>query len=79
MATGALAWLGGSVSVAVTGIAGPSGGTVAKPVGTVWLAWAAPGPRGDLVRVLHRRYDGDRDAVRRQAVADALAGMLGSE
>ncbi len=79
MATGALAWLGGSVSVAVTGIAGPSGGTVAKPIGTVWLAWAAPGPRGDSVRVLHRRYDGDRDAVRRQAVADALAGMLGSE
>jgi nicotinamide-nucleotide amidase len=79
MAIGALAWLGGSLSVAVTGIAGPSGGTAAKPVGTVWLAWAAPGPRGDSVRVLHRRYDGDRDAVRRQAVADALAGLLGSQ
>jgi nicotinamide-nucleotide amidase len=79
MAIGALAWLGGSLSVAVTGIAGPSGGTDAKPVGTVWLAWAAPGPRGDSVRVLHRRYEGDRDAVRRQAVADALAGLLGSQ
>ena len=79
MATGALAWLGGSLSVAVTGIAGPSGGTVAKPVGTVWLAWAAPGPRGDTVRVLRRRYEGDRDAVRRQAVADALGGLLGPD
>lgn len=76
MATGALAWLGGSLSVAVTGIAGPAGGTTVKPVGTVWLAWAMPGPRGDSVRVLHRRYEGDRDAVRRQAVADALAGLL---
>jgi nicotinamide-nucleotide amidase len=76
MATGALAWLGGSLSVAVTGIAGPAGGTTVKPVGTVWLAWAMPGARGDSVRVLHRRYEGDRDAVRRQAVADALAGLL---
>jgi nicotinamide-nucleotide amidase len=77
MALGALAWLGGSVSVSVTGIAGPSGGMAAKPVGTVWLAWASPGPRGETVRVLHRRYAGDRDAVRRQAVADALDGLLG--
>ena len=76
MASGALAWLGGSISVAVTGIAGPSGGTAAKPVGTVWLAWAVPGPRGDTTRVLRRQYAGDRDAVRRQAVADALAGLL---
>ena len=50
-----------------------------KPVGTVWLAWAAPGPRGDTVRVLRRRYEGDRDAVRRQAVADALGGLLGPD
>ena len=78
MASGALAWLGGSVSVAVTGIAGPSGGSAEKPVGTVWLAWATPGPRGDAVRTMHRRYDGDRDAVRRQAVADALNGLLES-
>jgi len=56
-----------------------TGGTAAKPVGTVWLAWAAPGPRGDTVRVLRRRYEGDRDAVRRQAVADALGGLLGPD
>ena len=79
MASGALAWLGGSLSVAVTGIAGPSGGTAAKPVGTVWIAWAMPGPRGDAVQVRHRRYEGERDAVRRQAVADALAGLLGPD
>lgn len=76
MASGALAWLGGSVSVAVTGIAGPTGGSAAKPVGTVWFAWASIGPRGESVRVLHRRYDGDRDSVRRQAVADALRGLI---
>jgi nicotinamide-nucleotide amidase len=77
MAVGALAWLGGSASVAVTGIAGPAGGSDEKPVGTVWLAWATRDAEGETVRVLHRRYDGDRDAVRRQAVADALAGLLG--
>ena len=76
MASGALAWLGGSISVAVTGIAGPTGGTPTKPVGTVWLAWAKVGPRGESVRALHRRYDGDRDSIRRQAVADALRGLI---
>jgi nicotinamide-nucleotide amidase len=76
MALGALAWLGGSASVAVTGIAGPAGGSTEKPVGTVWLAWATREPQGETVRALYRRYDGDRDAVRRQAVADALAGLL---
>src|SRR5512145_1806326 len=77
MALGALAWLGGSASVAVTGIAGPAGGSADKPVGTVWLAWATRDAQGETVRVLHRRYEGNRDAVRRQAVADALAGLLG--
>jgi nicotinamide-nucleotide amidase len=77
MALGALAWLGGSASVAVTGIAGPAGGSADKPVGTVWLAWATRDPQGETVRVLHRRYEGNRDAVRRQAVADALAGLAG--
>jgi nicotinamide-nucleotide amidase len=79
MASGALAWLGGSASVAVTGIAGPSGGSAAKPVGTVWLAWARIGARGEAVRVLHRLYDGDRDSVRRQAVADALSGLMDAD
>ena len=76
MASGALAWLGGTVSVAVTGIAGPDGGSDTKPVGTVWIAWATKAARGETVRAMHRRYDGDRDAIRRQSVADALAGLL---
>lgn len=76
MAIGALAWLGGSASVAVTGIAGPAGGSAEKPVGTVWLAWATRDPQGETVRARHRRYEGNRDAVRRQAVADALTGLL---
>jgi len=76
MASGALAWLGGTVSVAVTGVAGPTGGSDAKPVGTVWIAWATKAARGETMRAMHCRYDGDRDAIRRQAVADALAGLL---
>jgi nicotinamide-nucleotide amidase len=76
MASGALAWLGGTISVAVSGVAGPGGGSAEKPVGTVWLAWALPGARGDEVRVRHEVFTGDRDAIRRQAVAVALNGLL---
>jgi len=76
MASGALAWLGGTISVAVSGVAGPGGGSADKPVGTVWLAWALPGARGDEVRVRHEVFAGDRDAIRRQAVAVALNGLL---
>ena len=76
MADGALAWLGGTLSVAVTGIAGPDGGTAEKPVGTVWLAWAVQGPQGTVARVRRENFSGDRDAIRRQAVAHALAGLL---
>lgn len=79
MASGALAWLGGTISVAVTGIAGPAGGSTQKPVGTVWIAWSMLGPRGEVTRVLHRQYAGDRDAVRRQAVAEALAGLASAD
>lgn len=72
MAAGALAQLGGDVAVAVSGVAGPDGGTPAKPVGTVWFAWAT----GATVRTVRHRFEGDRDAVRRQAVAVALRGAL---
>ncbi len=73
MAEGALARSRAQVALAVSGIAGPGGGTPGKPVGTVWLAWA-----GDWFATTARtkRYRGDREAVRRQAVADALAGLL---
>jgi nicotinamide-nucleotide amidase len=77
MARGALERLGGDLSVAVSGIAGPDGGTADKPLGTVWFAWAGrEGHRLDL-RVREERFAGDRDAVRRAAVARALRGLLG--
>ena len=73
MVSGALVHSGASIAVAVTGIAGPSGGTPDKPVGTVWVGWKRRGgyPSAELFR-----FDGNRDAVRRQTVAAALAGLL---
>jgi nicotinamide-nucleotide amidase len=69
MALGALARSPAQVAVAVSGIAGPDGGTPDKPVGTVWLAWALPGHQ----LATHReRLEGDREAVRRQTVVRAL-------
>jgi nicotinamide-nucleotide amidase len=72
MVAGALARLGGDVAVAVTGIAGPGGGTPEKPVGTVWISWKRRGGYASA-RVFH--FEGDRDAVRRQTVAAALEGL----
>lgn len=73
MASGALSRSGAELAVAVTGIAGPDGGSADKPVGTVWFAWARSG-HDPVSRCRH--FDGDRDAVRRQAVDAALAGLL---
>ena len=73
MALGALAVSPGTVSVSVTGIAGPTGGSRAKPVGTVCFAWARSGeamPRSET-----RRFTGDRESVRRQSVVRALEGV----
>ncbi len=72
MVSGALARFGAGVAVAVTGIAGPSGGTPEKPVGSVWIAWKR---RGGYAHAQLFRFDGDREAVRRQTVAAALAGL----
>jgi nicotinamide-nucleotide amidase len=69
MAEGALARSQAGVVVAVTGIAGPSGGSAAKPVGTVWLAWAR---RGDALHSERLQLAGDRAAVRMQTVQRAL-------
>lgn len=73
MVAGALAHSKASVAVAVSGIAGPDGGTTAKPVGTVLLAW---GTKGGATHALSVRFSGDRDAVRRQTVFAALEGLL---
>jgi len=72
MARGAVAHARAEVAVAVTGIAGPGGGSAAKPVGLVWMAWALPG----RVWSEHRVFAGDRAAVRAQTVAHALGQLL---
>jgi len=76
MAAGALERLGGDVAVAVSGVAGPDGGTPDKPVGTVWFAWGRRGAQGITISTALEHFKGDRDAVRRQAVARALRGVL---
>ena len=73
MARGALRKSGAELSVAITGIAGPGGGSRDKPVGTVWFAWARAG--GELA-THGARFKGGRDAVRRQSVAAALDGLI---
>ncbi len=61
------------ISVAVSGIAGPDGGSSEKPVGTVWLAWDGPGLR---TRSRCEHFSGDRESIRRQTVTAALDGIL---
>lgn len=73
MAQGALVRSRADVSLAISGIAGPAGGSPEKPVGTVCFAWAV---RGSGISTQQVRFEGDRDAVRRQAVARALRGLL---
>ena len=74
MAAGALRRARAGVALAVTGVAGPTGGTPQKPVGLVCFAWA----RGSTIRSETRRFDGDRESVRRQSVLHALEGVLES-
>ena len=73
MATGARLASAAEIAVAVTGIAGPDGGSSAKPVGPGCFAWAGPGVQ--LISTT-RRFEGDREAVRRQSVIAALDGVL---
>jgi len=72
MADGARKRLRADLSVAVSGIAGPDGGTADKPVGTVWFAWATP----TGMTVARRVFAGGREAVRRQTVALALERLV---
>ena len=72
MARGAQQLSGAQYAVAVSGVAGPDGGSPEKPVGTVWLAWT----QGTLVQSGCWCFAGDRHAVRQQTVQAALAGLL---
>lgn len=73
MASGALRFSRADCALAVTGIAGPDGGTPDKPVGTVCFGWAMT---GDIVETERHRFSGDREAVRRATVGVALRGLL---
>lgn len=73
MAEGALARTPAAFAVAITGIAGPGGGSPGKPVGTVCFAWAA---RGAPSRAATWHFDGDRRMVREAATIEALTGLL---
>lgn len=73
MAAGALTRSQAQIALAVSGIAGPDGGSDDKPVGTVWIAWAE---KGGHTGEQHFLFAGDRDAVRRQSVIEALNGVL---
>ena len=83
MALGALRHSQAQVAVAVTGIAGPTGGSADKPVGTVWFAWALPSDTGPTlgaetawVKTECQRFDGDRAAVRAATVHHALDTLV---
>ena len=73
MADGARRQSGAEFAVAVTGIAGPDGGSLEKPIGTVWFAWSAADRKTEGE---HMQFSGDRNAVRLQTVAHALRGVL---
>ena len=73
MASGALAASRAQIAVAITGVAGPTGGTPQKPVGMVCFAWAA---RGGAVDSTTRHFAGDRAVVRRRSVVFALQGVM---
>jgi len=72
MAEGARARFGVPLTVAVSGVAGPDGGTPDKPVGTVWFAWA----NGRETIAARKLFAGDREAVRRQSVDFALRRLI---
>lgn len=74
MVAGALANSHAQIALAISGTAGPDGGTPEKPVGTVCFAW---GVKNGEPRSVTRRFTGDREAVRREAVEFALEGVLG--
>ena len=72
MSLGAVARSGADVSMAVSGVAGPGGGSAEKPVGTVWIAWCVEG-RADAECFL---FGGDRAQIRHATIASALQGLV---
>lgn len=76
MAQGALRVSRASIAVSITGIAGPDGGSAEKPVGTVWFGLASQSGRSVQVETVRKRFNGDREAVRRKSVEHALRMIL---
>ena len=74
MAKGALRLSGADIAVAVSGVAGPDGGTDLKPVGAVWFAWAVRDGTNAVVDTQLEQFSGDRELVREASVAYALQG-----
>lgn len=72
MVSGACRDSGAGLGVAISGVAGPEGGSEEKPVGTVWLAWGSETQQ----QAEHYRFSGDREAVRKAAVRVALQGLI---
>ena len=77
MAEGALRLSGADIAVAVSGVAGPDGGSDDKPVGTVWFAWSVRGPGGMTTDTDLQRFEGNRESVRMQTVIHGLKGVRG--
>jgi nicotinamide-nucleotide amidase len=73
MASGALLHSGANIALAITGIAGPTGGSAEKPVGTVCFAWCL---KDQLPSCERRLFTGDRESIRKQSVIHALSGLL---
>lgn len=72
MALGAVARSNAQLAVAVSGVAGPGGGSAEKPVGTVWIAWALE----DEVSATCFHFQGDRESVRYQTIEAAVSGLI---
>jgi nicotinamide-nucleotide amidase len=72
MAQGALQYSRADVALSVSGVAGPTGGTPEKPVGTVWFAWAT----NDTMQTACHHLSGDRDAIREKSIRISLEGLL---
>ena len=77
MAEGVLRLSGSDISVAVSGVAGPSGGSAEKPVGLVWFAWTVRGPSGITTDTDKQKFEGNRESIRMQTVLHALKGVRG--